>query len=333
MGETPNGPPLYIQDVAEFGSSGDAGNLVGVQPFMLPHDYATEGAFRAKLEGYLADAAARGWLNPRTIVAFPEHIGTWLAALGAGPRVLQAPTLDQAMRQLVLRRLPAFVPTLLRALAKSDAPDKIQYSLFAMRAHEMAQVYQETFSRLARGYEVSIVAGSIVLPAARIQDGVLRIGNGSLHNTSVVYDPAGRALSPPTRKAFPVTSELPFVTPATPSQLPVYSLPAGRLAVLICADAWYPEPYRVIAAQEADLLVVPSYSPGDGHWSAPWAGYDGAPPPPDVDPQDVGRLTEGQALEEALPGLAAGSFDSLLANTTSRRVRRFLAGLGQDLAG
>ena len=37
--------------------------------------------------------------------------------------------------------------------------------------------------------------------------------------------------------------------------------------------------------------------------------------------------------EEALPGLAAGSFDSLLANTTSRRVRRFLAGLGKDLAG
>ena len=83
--------------------------------------------------------------------------------------------------------------------------------------------------------------------------------------------------------------------------------------MLICADAWYPEPYRVIAAQEADLLVVPSYSPGDGHWSAPWAGYDGAPPPPDVDPQDVGRLTEGQAwikyaMADRLPrtGIRAG---------------------------
>ena len=44
-----------------------------------------------------------------------------------------------------------------------------------------------------------------------------------------------------------------------------------------------------------DLLAVPSYLAPDGAWEEPWAGYNGAPPPQDVDLSDVERLTEGEA--------------------------------------
>jgi hypothetical protein len=75
----------------------------------------------------------------------------------------------------------------------------------------------------------------------------------------------------------------------------VFVTPAGRLGVLICADSWYPEAYRVLRVKKIDLLVVPSYAADDDCWNRPWHGYDGAPAPPDVDPADVGRLTEGRA--------------------------------------
>ena len=50
--------------------------------------------------------------------------------------------------------------------------------------------------------------------------------------------------------------------------LPVWETPLGRLGILICADAHYVEPARVLALQGADVLCLP-------------ANWQGAPCPPD----------------------------------------------------
>jgi hypothetical protein len=67
-------PEPRLADAAELGSDRGAGNLLGIQPFMLPHDYASEEAFYAKLAAYFAAADARGWLGEGTVVILPARV-------------------------------------------------------------------------------------------------------------------------------------------------------------------------------------------------------------------------------------------------------------------
>jgi hypothetical protein len=298
---------LRIEDVAEYGTDAQRGNLVGVQPFMLPDDYRSADTFRTKLDGYLNVAARRGWLGDRTVIVFPEYVGTWLVAAGEKPRVVQASTIAAAMQALVLSHPLRFV----RALPSARAEDAVKYSLFRLKAPVMAGIYHAVFSGLAREYGVTIVAGSIVLPSPGISGGDLVIGDGELYNVSAVYRPDGSPHEDLVRKVFPIRDELPFITPAFAVDMPVFETPAGRLGVLICADSWYPSPYEAIVAQEADFVAVPSYLSPDGVWAQPWRGYDGAPAPDDVDARDVGMIAEGEAwLKYALAGrLASAGID------------------------
>jgi hypothetical protein len=170
----------------------------------------------------------------------------------------------------------------------------------------VAHIYHSAFSRLARTYAVTVVAGSIVLPAPQVREGEVVAGDGPLRSVSAIYRPDGQAHARLVCKAFPTTVELPFVTPARPAAWPSFETPAGRLGVLICADSWYPEPYTFLKSQEVELLAVPSYLTERGIWDRPWRGYDGGAMPEDVDPGDAGRLTEGQAWRKyALAGRMA----------------------------
>ena len=78
--------------------------------------------------------------------------------------------------------------------------------------------------------------------------------------------------------------------------------------MLVCANSWYPGPYRHLKDKGVELLAVPSFVSGDGVWEQPWGGYDGASPPAGVDPGDAGRLSEGEAWRKyALAGRMAAS--------------------------
>jgi hypothetical protein len=161
---------------------------------------------------------------------------------------------------------------------------------------------------LAREFGVTLAAGSAILPAPVVEADELRVGNGPLTNTAFLFRPDGSLHTDLTRKAYPIASELPFVTPAACAELPVYDTPAGRLGLLICADSWYPEPYRLLREQGVGLLAVLSFLSGNGAWERRWGGYDGAGAPEDVDPADVGSLSEGQAWHRyALKGRMTGS--------------------------
>jgi len=303
---------LQIQEIVEYGADRQRGNLLGIQPFMVPMDYASEERFYAKLEALLDVAGRRGWVGERTVVVFPEYVGTWLVAAGEVPRVYRAESVDRAMRALVLRHLVSFVGALPSAFGR--AKDVVKYSLFRMQAARMAGIYHRVFSGLARKYGATIVAGSIVLPSPEVRDGALMVGRmssirgGVLYNVSVVYRPDGSAYEDVVRKVFPIDVEQPFIARGAAADVPVFDTPAGRLGVLICADAWYPATYGVMRAKGAEFVAVPSYLSPDGVWGAPWRGYDGAPAPDDVDVRDVKRITEGEAwLKYGMAGRMAGA--------------------------
>jgi predicted amidohydrolase len=295
---------LYLDGWIESGADAGRGNLLGIQPYMLAADYASEETFFEKIDGYLEAARQKGWLNPCTVAVLPEYLGSWLVILGENPRVTQAQTIQQAMRPIVLGNLRAFI----RDLWSARENNKINASVFRIKAARMGRAYQAVFSKLAAKYGVTIVGGSILLPSPTIRAGVITPGQGSLYNVSAVFKPDGQVHPLLSVKAFPVAAELPFLASGSPGSLPVFETPAGRLGVLVCADSFYPQAYQQMKALKADLIAVPSFSTGTGLWNQPWGSYSGAEAPADVDPADTGRLTEGEAWHKyALLGRMASA--------------------------
>jgi hypothetical protein len=295
---------LFIAECVESGAPSIRGNLLGIQPWMRQEDYASKEAFFARLNAYFHAAQQKGWIGDKTIAVLPEYLGTWLVVAGEQPAVIQAPTIAVAMRRLILHHPLAFAREFLAAREKQ----RIEASLFRIKARVMAQIYQAAFSRLARQYGVTLVAGSILLPDAFVEAGRVCAGKGALYNTVAVFRPDGMAEARLVKKVYPIASEQPFVCAARLDDLPVFATPAGKLGVLICADSWFPRAVQQMRIQDAEILVVPSAAMPGEDWNRPWQGYSGYPEAEDVVPEDVSRLTEEQAWDRyALEGRFAAS--------------------------
>lgn len=75
------------------GQPGERGNLLAVQPELFTPDYQSAERLQLKFHAYLENARRQGLLNERTVVVFPEHVGTWLVASGEKPEVYAAAAL------------------------------------------------------------------------------------------------------------------------------------------------------------------------------------------------------------------------------------------------
>lgn len=288
---------LNIKELNSYGKKGKKGNLLGIEPYVVPEDYVSIGNLEAKLEGYLSVAQEEGWINERTVVLWPEYIGTWLVFTGETP----APTLNDVIKNLISahqKEYDAF-------LATAKEQNKQYAALFRTKALSMATAYQTIFSKLAKKYKVATIAGSLVLPSPQIAKGKLVLDvNGPLFNVSMVLDAKGKPYPELVYKAYPTAGEQPFTTPAPVGMLPAFDTPSGRMGVLICADSFFPQAYARLKNLNVDIIAVPSY--GDGGlqaWIAKWTGYNGWPNPPDVNPKDINKITNSKAwLKYSLAG-------------------------------
>ena len=274
------------------GSDQGRGNLLGIQPELYRADYRSALHLHRKLAAYLDKAKEEGLLNPKTVVVLPEHIGTWLVAVGEKREVFAARDLAEARIWLGL----SHPLELIRALLANQGTARFSDALLRMKAEQMAADYQNLFGGLAETYGVTIVAGSIVLPEPRVEEGVLQIGDGPLYNVSLVFGSDGMPLGQPQRKVLPHRDEDSFTAGAADQELHVVTTPAGRLGVLIGTDSWRTESYAPLAAQQVELLVVPAFLHGDGHWNGTWSGT-----PTDLRSR-ASQLSEGEAwLRHSLP--------------------------------
>lgn len=296
-GDTPPTPDPAPVRMQALGAPTGHGNLLALQPWLQALDYASATTLERKLASYLQAAFDAGWLQgPKTIAVFPEYTGTWLVAEGEKRSALEAADVGTAMTTVALTHLPSFLYRMATAPAVA-APDK--WALFTLKAESMASAYETVFGNLAKRFGVQVVAGSIVLPQPELVDGHLRVRPGAaLVNMSALFGPDGRIVPPLVIKAFPIDDEKTFTSAGAAGQLPVFNTPAGTLAVLVCADAWYPQAYANARQAGATLMAVPSFSAGDRAWQLPWGGYNGAPNAADVDTRDIGRLTEAQAWQK-----------------------------------
>lgn len=291
---------LSVPNLHHLGNDRGRGNLLGIEPYMVQQDYASKESFFNKLNHYLLLAKREKMVDEKTIVVFPEYVGSWLVLAGEAEKIFQATTFDTAKRIMVFSHPLKFAATWLRSSEKGKA----EAAFFRMKANQMLEIYQDVFSQLAQEYAVTIVAGSIILPAPQISQERLILTEGPLYNTSVIFKPDGRPYPHPVSKVFPTSEELPFIFPAPVNDIPSFDTPAGRLGVLVCADSWYPQAYVKLKEQDIDLLAIPSFGAFADHtWNQAWLGYSGWPAPFDVDHKDIQTLTEGQAWNKyALAG-------------------------------
>lgn len=290
-----------------------ARNIVGIQPYMTPFDYQSETHFYEKMRGYLEEAKKAGYLHPSTVVLLPEYLGTWLVTENEKAGVSNASTIQSAMTLMVLSNPVKFLRSFFENQGEQD---RFGAALFRMKAESMAAVYGNTFRKLASDYQVTINAGSIVLPGVSVKDTAIHVDESKpLYNTTFIFHPTGMIDERVVRKSFPIHSELPFVTAAPMEDLPVFDLPIGKTAALVCADSWYPESYAKIAALQAEVVLVNSYCAGHQTMRALWNGYDGIARPVDVDTRDIKKLLEREAwIKYALPGRLEDSKASIGAN-------------------
>jgi Carbon-nitrogen hydrolase len=298
-------PPTYkvlasssveANSIVSAGTDSGKGNFVGIQPALTPIHYANKVTLRDNLRSYLQAAKARGLITPKTIVVFPEYIGSWLVAMEQKNSVYEKTNLTDAMTAVITANLFKFAVAYITA--PKGVTEKDKYAAFAMKARQMAETYDEIFSELASEFKVTIVAGSIVLPEPSINEmGHLKIERGQLYNTSVVYNPEGKIQGPLVKKIFPINDEAGFTASGDPAQVPVFNTPSGKLAVLVCADSWYPAAYAKLGA-DVKMIAVPSLGAEDAVWNAPWKGYNGFKAPNDVDTTDYNQISEGDAWQK-----------------------------------
>lgn len=228
------------------GQPGENGNLLAIETRLMPADYQSRERLLLKFDTHLQQAQEAGLLNASTVVLLPEHVGTGLFAVGEKPEVQQARTLRDAMQWLALSNPWDY----LRALLSNKGDDRRTEAALRIKGSQMAEDYQFIFASLARRYGVTLVAGSIVLPEPRIEDGRLRAGKGPLRHVSLSFKPDGEPAGPLQFKTALNKYEGRYSLSSQPLAMAV-DTPAGRLAVMIGCDG-----YRQRPPDDAELVVI-----------------------------------------------------------------------------
>jgi len=91
--------------------------------------------------------------------------------------------------------------------------------------------------------------------ASYLVAGIAERDGDVLYNSSVVFGPRGHVGT--FRKVHLWENENLFFEPGNLG-FPVFKTSIGRIGTFICYDGWFPESYRLCAAQGADILCIPT---------------------------------------------------------------------------
>jgi len=104
----------------------------------------------------------------------------------------------------------------------------------------------QALMKLAKDLKVWLIPGTLLE----------RADNGKLHNTLIVISPEGKIVAK-YRKLFPAR---PIEASEPGNQFVVFDIPGkGRIGVMICYDAMYPEVARTLTWMGAEVIIKPTY--------------------------------------------------------------------------
>ncbi|MER3480189.1 MAG: nitrilase [Meiothermus sp.] len=235
-------------------------HLVAVQAQIQPAAYRSAESFRKRVLS-LARAAVAGLPEgePR-VVAFPEAFALPLVFWLETPQeIVGAPSALSAAATLLRRRWPQA----LRLAVPSPAV------FFHLRGLEVWPVYEAVFREAAQEARAYLVAGSIFSPPvdwepARGYHPAAR----AVFNQTLLVSPHGTILSRIPKVNLTRDERGSFLS-GGPLGQQIAQTKIGKLATLICLDAFHQRLGEWVDAQGAWLLVQPSANAA--RWNGPWS--------------------------------------------------------------
>jgi predicted amidohydrolase len=245
--------------------------LSAVQTHLETDAYRSREAFNHWIDEQTAQALEGRAANEPALVAFPELIG--LPLLFHLERRTNATRVQEAALEIIRANW-------LEALKLSARHLRFGVSSFllpdAVRLHT---VMLEAFSGAAKKYDAFIVGGSHLLPTVddEAAKGV-HVADARVRNVSYLFAPSGKILS---------RSAKVNLTGGVESTLGLFKTrledvgatvtPLGRVATLICYDAFFETCLERADANGAQILVQPSANAQlwDGPWSADASRVEG----------------------------------------------------------
>lgn len=290
-------PESHISVVQEINPSDSLDrNIVGIQPFMEVTDYFNQLFFKEKIRNYLVAATGKDFIQKNTIVIYPENIGTWLFLLEEKHNLAEKKTLNEVTRILSLSNAFDFFLGYIKA---GDETNKEFSSIIRMKAKSMTRAYSETFRDLAIETKTYVLAGSILLPEPSVVDGEIYVKlGGPLYNASFLFGPDGKVVGDPILKSYLNSAEDQFTSPGALENAQVFDLPFGKTSIIPFNDSFHTPSYENAITESAEIILSTSFFAGNQSEYSKWIGYDGKPVPDNLDPEDVGNLSNKEAWEK-----------------------------------
>ncbi|OPA86117.1 hydratase [Pseudomonas fluorescens] len=182
--------------------------------------------------------------------AFPSFT---VAALQMEPRVgCKAANLAMTLRLIEEAVQAGAQVVVLPELVSSGYVFSSREEAFDLAEEVPAGASTRAWEAMARKHNVYIVGGVAE-----------RVGH-TLYNAAVMVGPQGYI---GTYRKLHLWGDEHLYFEAGDLGLPVFHTPLGRLAMIICYDGWFPEVYRLLALQGADIVCMPTNwvpMPGQG---------------------------------------------------------------------
>ncbi len=228
------------------GENRNYGNLIAIEPYFLPIDYYSEENFYNSIYPLLERAKKEGVIDRKTLIVFPEHTGTGLILLGETKPIFNSKSFESGIE-------------LLESHYRKQHENSISIrDILRMKSPLMAKTYHRIFSRLASEYNVSIIAGSILVADPEIKDSEFIAGNGEIYNVSVTYLGSGKAIPPLIKKVHLNDWEAKLASPGSLQQDFIVKVPAWSVGNLIGEDSLAQSLYKEIGSIKIDAIVSPA---------------------------------------------------------------------------
>lgn len=202
----------------------------------------TADDYPAYLSRFLRMAKAKG----ATLALFPELSGIAAAIpslSGWRNNLLRAAGPNLGVRAGFWDRAKAAMAGGAAGIVQADLHKSLLTALQSM-PESLSDAYTAMFSGLARHYEMTLAAGSLLEVQPDTQE---------ILNVAVVFGPDGSILGRQAKAS--LAGRLAGLASAADGWA-VIETPVGRLGLLVGEDALYPEPARILAYQGADMLLT-----------------------------------------------------------------------------
>ena len=213
--DVPNRNSVFVkttvskEGIISIGTDAGNGNILGIQPQLTAANYANIPTFKETIRAYLVEAKSKHLISAKTVVLLPEQIGSLLIAYEEKEKVYTASTIEEAMQSIVKTNLFKYII----AFFSADTPNKSIKAAIAMKSKQAGKIYWEIFRDLAKEFDVTIAAGSILLPnSTRTTEGTLKIDKGNLFNTAAIFNRDGKVDTLLQKTAFPIEQLSGFIS-------------------------------------------------------------------------------------------------------------------------